>query len=56
MLKNPQHLWHFLDLLLSLKTRRKSFLAVEKDNVGAHFWHFSNLFLDSTQSDFIFCC
>ena len=32
MLKNPQHLWHFLDLLKSLKTPRKRFLAVEKDN------------------------
>ena len=32
MLKNPQHLWHFLDLLKSLKTPRKSFLAAEKDN------------------------
>ena len=32
MLKNPQHLWHFLDLLKSLKTPRKSFLVAEKDN------------------------
>ena len=65
MLKNPQHLWHFLDLLKSLKTPRKSFLVAEKDNQcassrtllsffpGLFFFLLSGL---RTNSDPIFCC
>ena len=64
MLKNPQHLWHFLDLLKSLKTPRKSFLVAEKDNQCASsrtllsffpglFFLLSGL---RTNSDPIFCC
>ena len=64
MLKNPQHLWHFLDLLKSLKTPRKRFLVAEKDNQCASsrtllsffpglFFLLSGL---RTNSDPIFCC
>ena len=61
MLKNPQHLWHFLDLLKSLKTPRKSFLAAERRTIiaSAHFWHVPWTFFsdgDWTKSDPIFCC
>ena len=63
MLKNPQHLWHFLDLLKSLKTPRKSFLAAEKDNQCASSRTLLSFSLDffllpglRTNSDPIFCC
>ena len=59
MLKNPQHLWHFLDLLKSLKTPRKSFLAAEKDNHCKRTLLTFSLDLfspDWTKSDPIFCC
>ena len=46
MLKNPQHLWHFLDLLKSLKTPRKSFLVAEKDNQCASSRTLLSFFLD----------